>query len=96
VMAANGDGLKKVWGTEYGPPTAGSPGAVSEATQAKHVTDAYRLWRSYTWAGPLFWYSGRDVAAPGESGEAWRYHGLLRRDFTQKPAWAAYRAAAAG
>lgn len=95
VMSANGDGSKKVWGTEYGPPTAGSPGAVSETAQAQHVTDAYRLWRSYAWAGPLFWYSGRDVAAPGESGEAWRYHGLLRRDFTQKPAWAAYRAAAA-
>jgi polysaccharide biosynthesis protein PslG len=95
VMAANGDGSKKVWGTEHGPPTAGAPGAVSEAIQAQHVTDAYRLWRSYDWAGPLFWYSGRDVAAPGESGEAWRYHGLLRRDFTRKPAWAAYRAAAA-
>ena len=95
LMRANGDGHKKVWGTEYGPPTAGGPGAVSEATQAEHVTDAYRLWRSYDWAGVLFWYCDRDVAAPGASTEGWRYHGLLRFDFSAKPAWNAYRVSAA-
>lgn len=96
LMQAAGDGHKQLWATEYGPPTAGEPGAVSEATQAQHVTDAYRLWRSYPWAGPLFWYCDRDVAAPGASTEGWRYHGLLRFDFSPKPAWSAYRASATG
>jgi hypothetical protein len=96
VMAANGDGAKQLWGTEYGPPTSGTPGSVGEDGQARHVTDAYRLWRSYKWAGPLFWYSGRDLEAPGASGSAWNYMGLLRQDFTPKPAWYAYRAAVSG
>ena len=94
LMAAHGDGAKQLWGTEYGPPSAGSPGSVGEDGQARHVTDAYRLWSTYEWAGPLFWYSGRDLAAPGASGSAWEYMGLLRRDLTPKPAWHAYRAAA--
>jgi hypothetical protein len=45
---------------------------------------------------PLFWYCDRDVAAPGASTEGWRYHGLLRFDFSPKPAWNAYRASATG
>jgi polysaccharide biosynthesis protein PslG len=94
LMTASGDGAKKVWGTEYGPPTAGTPGSVSESTQAQWVTDAYRLWRSYDWAGPLFWYSDRDEAPSGVSTSAWDYYGLLRHDFSPKPAWSAYRAAA--
>ncbi len=93
VMAANGDGNKQLWGTEYGPPSAGS-GSYSEAKQAQHVADAYRLWRSYDWAGPLFWYSMRDTGAAPQT-EYWRFHGLLRRDLTAKPSWLAYRNAAA-
>jgi hypothetical protein len=94
VMAAQGDGAKKIWGTEYGPPTSGTPGSVSEATQATWVTEAYRLWNSYDWAGPLFWYADRDQLPTGASGEAWNYYGLLREDFSPKPAWNAYRLAA--
>jgi polysaccharide biosynthesis protein PslG len=94
LMTANGDGAKKVWGTEYGPPSAGTPGSVSEGTQAQWVTDAYRLWRSYDWAGPLFWYSDRDEQPSGASTLAWNYYGLLRHDFSHKPAWDAYRASA--
>jgi polysaccharide biosynthesis protein PslG len=94
TMKAHGDGAKKVWGTEYGPPTAGSPGSVSEATQAQWVTKAYSLWSSYDWAGPLFWYADRDQLPLGASGDAWNYYGLLREDFSPKPAWSAYRAAA--
>jgi hypothetical protein len=94
TMAANGDTGKQLWGTEYGVPTAGQPNSVPEQTQAQWVTDAYRLWRSYEWAGPLFWYSDRDKQPPGASGDAWNYYGLLRFDFSQKPAWAAYSASA--
>ena len=47
LMQAAGDGQAAL-GDQYGPPTAGGPGAVNETTQAQHVTDAYRLWRSHT------------------------------------------------
>ena len=94
VMRSHGDAAKQVWGTEYGPPTAGSPGSVSEATQAQWLTQAYNLWNSYDWAGPLFWYADRDQLPKGASGDAWNYYGLLREDFSPKPAWSAYRAAA--
>jgi polysaccharide biosynthesis protein PslG len=94
VMAAQGDSAKQIWGTEYGPPTSGSPGSVSETTQARWVTDAYKLWNSYAWAGPLFWYADRDQLPTGASGDAWNYYGLLREDFSPKPAWDAYRLAA--
>jgi hypothetical protein len=94
VMVAHGDGAKKVWGTEYGPPTAGMPGSVSEGVQAQWVKDAYRLWNSYDWAGPLFWYADRDQLPTGASGDAWNYYGLLREDFSPKAGWHAYRAAA--
>ena len=93
-MAANRDTGKQLWGTEYGVPTASQPNSVPEQTQAQWVTDAYRLWRSYEWAGPLFWYSDRDKQPPAASGDAWNYYGLLRFDFSQKPAWAAYSASA--
>src|SRR5207248_98801 len=51
VMVANGDGDKKIWGTEWGAPTNGPAGSgfVSESTQAAQVTEAYTLWKSYTW-----------------------------------------------
>ena len=94
VMRSHGDAAKQVWGTEYGPPTAGTPGSVSEATQAQWVTQAYNLWKSYDWAGPLFWYADRDQLPTGASEDAWNYYGLLREDFSPKPAWSAYRAAA--
>ncbi len=60
-MIANGDGDKKIWGTEFGFPTNGPPGSfVSETVQAQHLTKAYQLFGSYPWAGPLFLWAERD------------------------------------
>jgi len=53
------------------------------------VTQAYDLWKTYDWAGPLFWYADRDQLPTGASGDAWNYYGLLRADFSPKPAWSA-------
>ncbi len=94
TMVANGDGDKKIWATEFGAPTNGPSGAyVSETTQAQHVTKAYELFGSYSWAGPLFTYSSRDYGTnPNTNYNFW---GLLRYDFSSKPAFAAYQAAVA-
>ncbi len=94
VMTANGDGEKKIWGTEFGAPTDGPAGSfVSESVQAKMITKAYSTWRGYDWAGPLFTYQGRDLGTSNDRRE--NHFGLLRNDWSQKPAYDAYRQAVA-
>jgi hypothetical protein len=69
---------------------------VSEARQAQLVKDAYSLFGSYPWAGPLMWFQHRDKGNNTWSPDSW--FGLLRSNRTDKPSAAAYRAgvAAAG
>jgi hypothetical protein len=91
-MVAHGDGGKSIWGTEFGAPTGSAGQAVSEALQAKMVTDAYAQWKRLPFAGPLFWYSFRDAGT--NAGDVEQNFGLLRHDFSPKPSFAAYQAAA--
>ena len=95
VMSANGDDAKKVWATEWGAPTNGplGSGAVSEAEQAYQVTEAFKLFGSYSWAGPLFVYNFRDDGTSTATRE--NFFGLIRYDFSLKPAYSTYQAAAA-
>jgi hypothetical protein len=66
---------------------------VSEGVQAKMITKAYSTWRGYDWAGPLFTYQGRDLGTSNDRRET--HFGLLRNDWSQKPAYDAYRQAVA-
>ncbi len=104
IMAANSDGGKKIWITEYGAPTQGFGATatqagparggvdhVSEATQATLVTAAVKAYDTLPFAGPFFWYDYQDV--PGSSAEA--TYGLVSADGTAKPAYAAYQKAIA-
>ncbi|MDQ1401774.1 MAG: polysaccharide biosynthesis protein PslG [Actinomycetota bacterium] len=91
VMTANGDGAKQVWATEYGAPTGTSTVAVSEATQALMVANAYAAIQQWSWAGPLLWYAMRDSGTLGTDPE--QNFGLLRNDFTAKSALAAFNTA---
>ncbi|MFM7060981.1 MAG: hypothetical protein ACKOZL_07335 [Actinomycetes bacterium] len=91
IMVANGDGAKKVWGTEAGAPTGNDEGrSVDEATQAAYVTSYYRSWTTTfgAFTGPLFWHMHRD------SGPDLGYYddnfGLLRRDWSMKPAFGTF------
>lgn len=92
IMIANGDQDKKIWATEFGAPTGGSKQAVSEAQQAQMVTDAYTLFASYSWAGPLFWHTYRDPCSRAKNIEC--FFGLVRNDYSHKPAYAAYQSLA--
>jgi hypothetical protein len=96
VMSAHGDGDKKIWATEWGAPTGGpaNSGFVSEAVQASQVTEAYKMFGSYSWAGPLFVHTFRDDGTTTTTRE--NFFGLIRWDFSPKPAYAAYKALAAG
>jgi hypothetical protein len=95
TMIANGDSAKKIWATEFGAPTNGpaSSNPVSEATQASMLTKAYQLYRSYDWAGPLFFYQGRDAGTTTDTRE--NFFGLTRYDLSTKPAYTAYQQATA-
>jgi hypothetical protein len=95
VMAANGDAGKKIWATEFGAPTNGPAGSfVSESVQADMLKRAWSVWRGYDWAGPLMWYAGRDQGTTTDTRE--NFYGLLRHDFTPKPAFTALQSLAAG
>jgi polysaccharide biosynthesis protein PslG len=100
VMAANGDSGKKVWLTEYGAPTGGpgsiansnddrgtweNPDHVTESYQATILKEAIQMHRTYTWAGPLFWYSYKDLGTDSSTKE--NHFGLIRYDGTPKPAF---------
>lgn len=90
LMIANGDRAKKIWATEFGAPTNGPAGThVSKRTQAKMVSRAYRLFASYRWAGPLFFYSSRDLGSSTQSAQ--NFFGFLTQRFARKPAFVAYR-----
>jgi polysaccharide biosynthesis protein PslG len=95
VMVAHGDAHKRIWGTEYGLPTNGPAGSwvVSEDVQAQRVLEAYGVWSLYDWTGPLFWYRFRDRGTTTDTIE--NFFGLLRYDFSPKPAYAAYQQLAA-
>jgi hypothetical protein len=90
IMAAHGDGAKKVWGTEMGAPTGTEAKDLTEAGQAQQVRDYYQGWwngrfRSFT--GPLIWFRLRDEV----SNPAAQNFGLLRLDRSAKPAYAVFR-----
>jgi hypothetical protein len=107
TMVRNGDAAKKVWITEFGAPTGGpgpistisnpnldaGPYVVDEPLQAKILSDAFTLYRSYDWVGPFFVYSYQDAGTDQSSNE--NFFGLVRADGSHKPAYDVFKQAAA-
>ncbi len=56
LMIAYGDANKKVWATESGAPS----NIVGVKEQANLATQELELWKSYSWAGNIYWYDLRD------------------------------------
>jgi hypothetical protein len=88
IMVANGDADKKIWVTEYGAPTKG-PNSVSPDEQAQIMYDAYRLWATYSWAGPLCWFDYRDKGT--DTSDHGNFFGLYAKDGQPKVALTQYR-----
>jgi hypothetical protein len=88
IMEANGDGAKKIWATEYGAPTGTDSRSVSESDQARFVVEAFDQWSSEPWAGPIFWYSLRDQGT--DPADLEQNFGVMRQDFSAKPALATF------
>ncbi|MBJ7289142.1 cellulase family glycosylhydrolase [Williamsia sp.] len=82
LMIANGDDRKKIWATEYGVPTS----TVTEARQNEMLTDFAEKWRELPYAGPVFYFTDRDLATG--DGDPENNFGLLRTDRSPKPALA--------
>jgi polysaccharide biosynthesis protein PslG len=92
IMTANGDGKKKIWATEWGAPTGTATQAVSEAAQARLITAAVAKLTTWSWAGPSFLYSFRDHGT--DPSDYMENFGIIRHDWTAKPAYSAFRRAA--
>jgi hypothetical protein len=81
--------------TEYGYPTKRSPmwgsGFVSEKTQAKYLSTAYRMAARHKQIRMLCWFLWKDIRVEGgPSDYANAYMGLRRPDGSRKPAWYAF------
>jgi hypothetical protein len=84
LMVANGDHAKQIWATEFGYPTNSGARGVSEVDQARFIVTGATIWKSWSWAGPLVFYSAQDLT-PLDSDPEHNF-GLLRHDGSAKPA----------
>jgi len=95
TMLANGDG-RDLWLTEFGWSTASVPNGVSEATQAAYLTKAFERVALYPYVTNAFWYGFRNNYWQADNQtDLEADYGLTKVDFTQKPAYAAFKAHAA-
>ena len=93
VMVANGDGAKALWLTELGWSSYAGTWGVTEAQQAQYLTDAYTWLGSRTYVSHAFWYSFRNTYWLNDDPTEWEANaGLLRTNFTTKPAYTALSA----
>jgi polysaccharide biosynthesis protein PslG len=95
TQLANGD-TRPIWLTEFGfntsvDPSAWQPG-VTEARQAQLVTDSYRLLEGEKYVQLAFYYGLRNNWWSHDNPQSIdACFGLLRTDFSPKPAYAAFR-----
>jgi polysaccharide biosynthesis protein PslG len=99
TMAARGD-VKPIWVTEFGWNTSSTkcdPGAgmwqggVTEAKQAEYLYEAFELLERDPYVEVALWYDFRNNYWMKDENAPEAQYGLLRTDFTPKPAYYAYR-----
>ena len=93
VMEANGDAEKPLWLTELGWSSSASPFGVNEAQQAEFLTKALVKVEDYSYVEAVFVYNFRNTYWLHDDPSEWEANaGLIRTDFSPKPAYAALRA----
>ena len=96
TMVRNGDARKRIWLTEFGWSTYDGPYGVSEGRQAELLRKALVKIDTYAYVERAFYYGFRNVHWLGDArSDIEANFGLLRTDFSPKPALAAFRAHAA-
>ena len=83
VMAAHGDGAKKIWITEYGQPTGKSLLAVSETKQSDILIEYLTVGSTLPYLGPLFLFTTRDFATDPLDVDG--NMGIFRYNWSPKP-----------
>ncbi len=83
VMAAHGDGGKRIWMTEMGAPTFDGPGGVSQQEQAKQITDVLAAAAATGYSGPAFIFTIRDEGSMAGNPE-YHFGALLTADWRPK------------
>jgi hypothetical protein len=89
-MLVRGDD-KPIWFTEFGWSTTTEACGVSEETQADYLTRAYRFVEQDPYVQIAFWYSLRNNYWQGDADTIEARFGLLRTDFSRKPAYEAFK-----
>ena len=90
VMVVNGDTAKPLWLTELGWSTTTAAYGVSEAQQASYLTDAFTWLSSRPYVTNAFWYGFRNTYWLGDDPAEFEANtGVLRTDFSAKPAYTA-------
>jgi hypothetical protein len=91
ILAAHGDG--PLWLTEFGFSTcAGDSWCVTQAQQAEYIGDSYRIAATWPYVKAAIAYNLRNK---GTSTGREDQFGMVNRDFTLKPAYAAFQTALA-
>ena len=96
LMAANGDGAKKIWATEFGwssHPNTGTESnwqrGVTEAQQADYAVRAIELVRTtMPFVTHMFWYTDRNRVASNAQNSN---YGIFYNDLTPKPIYSALK-----
>ena len=95
ILQAHGDRKAELWATEVGASTCTvgvHPRCVTPLVQAKWISDYVELGRRMPWLRSLIVYNLRDQGTnPADVEEG---YGLVRRDFSRKPSFDAFRRAA--
>ncbi|MEZ0054191.1 hypothetical protein ABIA30_005231 [Mycobacterium sp. MAA66] len=85
IMAAHGDGGKKIWLTEMGAATSVGDGqGVSQQEQAKEITDVLAAAAATPYVGPAFIYSVRDTNSANTGDRESCFGALLTTDWQPK------------
>jgi hypothetical protein len=99
VLVRNGAGDKKLWLTEAGWSAClrrdGEhwENGVNEDVQARYLTDAFRIAASWDFVEAIIWYDLQDDS--DDPMDMWGQAGLYRFDGSKRPAWSAFKDAAA-
>jgi len=99
IMVANGDSAKRIWITEFGGATRGPTGSnavITEAQQSALLLNGFQRASQYSWVAMMNWFTYQDDGTNPQTDRHGDYMGVVRTDYSHKPAFATYAAMVAG
>lgn len=97
TMLRHGDAAKQIWLTEFGWSTSTASYGVTEAQQGRYLERALAELDRYPYVTKAFYYGFRNVYWLRDDPRSLQAgYGLVRSDFTPKPAFEVFRAYATG